>query len=70
MASPRRGESVSVPCRGCGKTFLKVTVEEGSQQVKCATCGRTTTVRVKCKGESCQVLTEAARDKDSGAPPS
>ena len=66
MASPRRGDAVSVPCRGCGRTFLKVTVVDGAHPLKCASCGRTTTVRIKCKGESCQVMTEAASRGDSG----
>ena len=69
MAPPRRGESVSVPCRVCGKTFLKVTVAEGSHPVSCASCGKTTTVRVKCKGEVCQVTTEPAKDSDAGQSP-
>ena len=64
MGSPRKGESVSVPCRACGKEFLKVTVVEGALPLKCMSCGRTTTVRVKCKGESCQVMTELAKERD------
>jgi len=69
MASPRKGESVAVPCRVCGKTFLRVSVVEGSHPLKCASCGRTTTVRVKCRGEVCMVMTEAASERDSGRPP-
>ena len=61
MASPRRGETVSVPCRVCGKAFLKVSVVEGVHPAGCTACGGTTTVRVKCKGEQCQVMTERAK---------
>jgi len=61
MVSLRKGETVSVPCRGCGKAFLQVTVVEGAFPLKCPQCGKTTTVRVKCKGESCQVMTELAK---------
>lgn len=61
MASPRKGESVSVPCRACGKEFLKVSVVEGSHPLKCPACGRTTTARVKCKGDQCQITTEVER---------
>ncbi|HZN63476.1 MAG TPA: hypothetical protein VFC90_13815 [Planctomycetota bacterium] len=68
MTSPRKGESVSVPCRGCGKAFLKLEVAEGAHALKCAACGRSTTVRVKCKGEACLVMTELAPDRDPGAP--
>jgi hypothetical protein len=62
MAFPRRGESVSVPCRGCGKAFLKLNVADGAHPLKCSQCGRTTTARVKCKGELCQVTTELAKE--------
>jgi hypothetical protein len=69
MASPRRGDAVSVPCRVCGRTFLKVTVVDGAHPLKCASCGRTTTVRIKCRGEACQVMTEAAPKGDPGRTP-
>ena len=64
MGSPRKGESVSVPCRACGRAFLKVTVVDGVQTLKCPACGRDTTARVKCKGEVCQVMTEKSPARD------
>jgi hypothetical protein len=67
MGFPRRGESVSVPCRACGKAFLKLNVTDGVHQLKCPQCGGATTARVKCKGESCQVMTELAA-REAGAP--
>jgi hypothetical protein len=69
MASPRRGDSVSVPCRGCGKEFLKVVVVEGAHPLKCPACGRTTTARVRCKGETCQVMTELAGGRNAAPGP-
>jgi hypothetical protein len=68
MASPKRGESVSVPCRACGKSFLKVTMVEGSHPLKCPQCGRTTTAKVKFRGEACVVTTEAAPNGTGGPP--
>ena len=69
MGSPRRGVSVSVPCRSCGQAFLKVTVVEGTHPLKCEACGGTTAVRVKCRGEICQVMTEAVREPGGGRGP-
>ena len=68
MASPRKGESVHVPCRGCGKKFLDLTVVEGVHPLKCPACGRTTTARVRCKADACQVMTELTPGRDGGVP--
>lgn len=67
MASPRRGEPVSVPCRACGRVFLKLTMAEGAHPLTCGACGRTTLVKIRCRGDACVVMTEATPPPDDGA---
>jgi len=57
----RRGAIVSVPCRGCGRTFHKLTVLQGVYEFKCSACGKTTRVRIRAWGEIHRVFTERLR---------
>lgn len=63
----KRGDVVSVPCRGCGRSFHKVKVAEGAQPMKCASCGRVTRIRVRCTAEACRVFTEPVPRRNPGS---
>ena len=57
----RQGEWVSVPCRGCGNTFLRLKIEAGEHPYTCAKCGRVTKVRIRRWGEIHRIFTELIR---------
>lgn len=57
----RRADIVSIPCRGCGKTFHKLTIAEGIHPFECRSCGIVTKARVRCWADFCRVFTSAER---------
>lgn len=52
----RGGDVISVPCRACGKQFLKYRVEEGAVQVSCK-CGRQTQVVARREKDQWKIYT-------------
>ena len=53
----RPGMFVPIPCRHCGKSFIRFALEAGERTVVCARCGGVTEVRVTAEGETLRVRT-------------
>ena len=53
----RPGMFVPIPCRHCGKSFIRFALETGERTVVCARCGGVTEVRVTTEGEALRVRT-------------
>ena len=51
------GISVPIPCRHCGKSFIRQTLEAGQRSAVCGRCGGVTEVRVTSEGEALRVRT-------------
>ena len=55
----RPADVVSIPCRGCGKYFHRLTIAEGVHLFGCRPCGTVTRARVRCWADFCRVFTSA-----------
>jgi hypothetical protein len=53
----RPGMLVPIPCRHCGKSFIRLAIEGGQRNAVCARCGGVTEVRVTSEGEALRVRT-------------
>lgn len=53
----RGGDVISVPCRSCGKQFLKFRVEEVTVQIACSKCGRSTQIAARKEREEWRIFT-------------
>lgn len=53
----RRGDTVPIPCRSCGKQLLSFVVKEGNHTLTCPACKGATRIEVTCLGEACRIRT-------------
>lgn len=53
----RPGMSVPIPCRHCGRSFIRLTLEGGQRTAVCGRCGGVTEVRVTAEGDTLRVRT-------------